>query len=443
MRRLALALALLCAAGSAQARDPIDPARVRAHIAFLADPALHGRGSLTPDEATAAAYVAAQFQALRLERAPGMRGYIQTIPVLRQKLAGAPALLIDGIAVPGAALLSGAGGMTGGTIAVFGRGDPGTRAAVLVAPTPNVPRGQLLKAAAASGATLVVMPEGAATRRAWQAAGGRPRLPAFYPADTPPAARTAMVSVPAAALPALTRAGAKATLVVPSTLERAATTNAVGYLPGRDPAAGLILLSAHLDHLGVGLDGQVWPGANDDASGVAALIEMAHALSTSRRPRRGVLFVAYGSEEAGGFGARWFGDRPPVPLSHIAANIEFEMLGAHVPRLAPDRLQFTGFERSNLGPALKAHGALVDADPYPEQNYFRRSDNYALALRGVVAHTVSGDGATATYHTPDDTLDRLDLDFMLGAIRSLVRPIRWLVDSRFEPRWNAGQQPKE
>ena len=436
----ALALLLSAQGVAVQPDAAIDGARIAAHIAFLADPALHGRGSLTPDEATAAAYVAAQLRSYGLDRAPGMDGYLQSAPVLRQKLVTAPVLLVGGEPVAGATLLTGTGGLFGGDVAVLGRDDAKGKTPVLVASTLTMPRRKLMATASASGASVLIVPEDAESRRAFEGAGGRPRIRAMFPGDAP-GAGLAIVTVPAAAMAALTRPGAVATLAVPFELDRAATTNAVAYLPGTDPGAGVILLSAHLDHLGVGGDGRIWPGANDDASGVAALLEIARTLASGRRPRRGVLFVAYGSEEAGGFGARWFADHPPVPLSRIVANIEFEMLGARVPRLAADRLQFTGYERSNLGPALKAHGALVEADPYPEQNYFRRSDNYALALRGVVAHTVSGHGAADTYHTPLDTPERIDMPYLLRTVRSLARPIRWLVDGRFEPAWKSGQRP--
>lgn len=443
MFRIALVAALLLVGPAAIAGPQVDRNRVLGHEAFLAGPQLHGRGSLTPDEATAAAYVAAQFQGYGLQHAPTMDSYLQSAPVLRHKLHGTPVLLLDGVPVAGATLLSGAGGMAGGRIAVVGRGDPAAKAEALVVPTANVPRAVFGKAASAAGATLIVVPEDAGTRRTTQALGGRPRLPDWFADAAPRIGGAMVVSVPEGAIAAFTRAGAKATLVVPFELERASTTNAVAYLPGTDPTAGLLLLTAHLDHLGTAPDGQMWPGANDDASGVVALLEIARNLAAGKRPRRGILFVAYGSEEAGGFGARWFGDHPPVPLSHISANIEFEMLGARVPKLAADRLMMTGYERSNLGAVLKAHGALIDADPYPEQNYFRRSDNYALALRGVVAHTVSGWGAEPNYHTPGDTIANLDLDYMITSIDSLIRPIRWLADSRFEPKWTKDGQPKE
>jgi hypothetical protein len=101
----------------------------------------------------------------------------------------------------------------------------------------------------------------------------------------------------------------------------------------------------------------------------------------------------------------------------------------------------TGFERSDLGEALKAHGALVAADPYPDQHFFERSDNYSLAVTGVVAHTLSGWAVTPTYHTPDDTLANLNLPFMTRAIQSLIEPARWLADGDFTPQWKPGGKP--
>jgi aminopeptidase YwaD len=121
--------------------------------------------------------------------------------------------------------------------------------------------------------------------------------------------------------------------------------------------------------------------------------------------------------------------------------VEFEMIGAQDPRLPAGSLMMTGYQRSNLGEALKAHGGLVADDPYPEQNFFQRSDNYSLALRGVVAHTLSGWAVTPTYHQPTDTIANLDIPFMTRAIQSLIEPMRWLASSDFQPRWNDGGQP--
>jgi Zn-dependent M28 family amino/carboxypeptidase len=206
------------------------------------------------------------------------------------------------------------------------------------------------------------------------------------------------------------------------------------------------LLTAHLDHLGVGapVNGDaIYNGANDDAAGTTAVLELAHALAAGPRLKRNVLFVCYGSEEIGELGSTYFGMRPPVPLKDLVANLEFEMIGAQDPKMPKGVLLFTGWERSNLGPTLKKHGALLGPDPYPEQHFFERSDNYALALKGVVAHTAAGWAAPPTYHQPDDDLAHLDLPFMTAAIQSLVEPVRWLADSDFRPEWVPGGAPKK
>jgi Zn-dependent M28 family amino/carboxypeptidase len=225
------------------------------------------------------------------------------------------------------------------------------------------------------------------------------------------------------------------------TQSRATTTNAIGYLPGTDPAAGVLLLSAHVDHLGRRPDGTIMHGADDDASGVTAVLELARALAAGPRSRRGILFVCYGAEEMGGFGSAYFGAHPPVPVEKIAANIEFEMIGAQDPKLPKGALMVTGYERSNLAETLAAHGALVAPDPYPQEHFFERSDNYQLALKGVVAHTLSGWATTPVYHKPTDTIANLDLPFMTAAIQSLIEPVRWLAASDFQPQWKSGGRP--
>jgi aminopeptidase YwaD len=103
----------------------------------------------------------------------------------------------------------------------------------------------------------------------------------------------------------------------------------------------------------------------------------------------------------------------------------------------------TGFDRSDLGAALQAHGGHVAPDPYPKEKFFQRSDNYSLALKGVVAHTLSGWGVVPTYHQPTDTIANLDIDYMTGAIQSLIEPVRWLADGDFKPRWTGTGKPTE
>jgi len=225
------------------------------------------------------------------------------------------------------------------------------------------------------------------------------------------------------------------------------TWNAIGILPGSDAAAAreVILLSAHLDHLGVSesLTGDnIFNGADDDASGCVAVLELARALASGKRPRRTIYFVGFGSEERGGLGSRYFLNNPPVPLTDLIANLNFEMLGRPDPKVSADKLWLTGFERSNLGPELAKQGAPLVADPHPEQHFFQRSDNYNLALRGIIAQTVSSFGLHTDYHRPSDEISKIDFPFMTKAINSMVKAVDWLANSTFRPAWLPGQAPK-
>jgi peptidase M28-like protein len=224
------------------------------------------------------------------------------------------------------------------------------------------------------------------------------------------------------------------------------TRNVIGILPGRDEKLKneVILLSAHLDHLGMGrpVDGDdIYNGADDDASGCVAVLQLARELAEGKRPRRTVLFVFFGSEETGGQGDQYFLEHPPVPLKNIVANLEFEMIGRPDSEVKPDELWLTGYDRSNLGPELAKHGAKLVADPHPRQNFFQRSDNYALARQGVVAQTVSSFGLHTDYHRPSDDLAHIDFVHMEKAIHSMREPVEWLANSDFKPEWVQGKKP--
>jgi Zn-dependent M28 family amino/carboxypeptidase len=154
-----------------------------------------------------------------------------------------------------------------------------------------------------------------------------------------------------------------------------------------------------------------------------------------------VIFAWFGSEEAGGFGARHFVNDPPVPLAEIVANLEFEMIGRPDEKMPAHTLWLTGYDRSNLGPELARRGAKIVADPRPDQDFFRRSDNIQLAYRGVIAQTVSSFGLHEDYHRPSDDLSHIDFVHMTDAIRSMLRPVVWLANSTFKPEWEPGMKP--
>jgi hypothetical protein len=225
------------------------------------------------------------------------------------------------------------------------------------------------------------------------------------------------------------------------------TWNVLGRLAGKDRTRSrdVILLTAHLDHLGTRGTGPdtIYNGADDDASGTTAVLELAEALAKGSRSRRTVIFAWFGSEEAGGYGARYFVTHPPVPLTDIVANLEFEMIGRPDAKVPPYTLWLTGYERSNLGSELARRGAKIVADPHPEQNFFERSDNIQLAYQGVIAQTVSSFGLHEDYHRPSDDLSHIDFAHMTAAIRSMLRPVVWLANSTFRPEWKAGMTPEK
>lgn len=224
------------------------------------------------------------------------------------------------------------------------------------------------------------------------------------------------------------------------------TRNVIGVLPGRDEKMKdqVILLTAHMDHIGVRepVNGDnIYNGADDDASGCVAILQLARALSQRKAPKRTVLFVFFGSEETGGQGDQYFLQHPPLPLKNIVANLEFEMIGRADPAVKPDELWLTGYERTNLGPELSKHGAKLVADPHPKQNFFQRSDNFALAKQGIIAETVSSFGLHADYHRPSDDLAHIDFKHMEEAIHSMLGPVEWLANSEFKPEWVEGKKP--
>ncbi len=225
------------------------------------------------------------------------------------------------------------------------------------------------------------------------------------------------------------------------------TWNAMGKITGSDPklSSEIILLTSHLDHLGVRPNAEgndkIFNGADDDASGSVAVLELARVLASGKKPKRTVYFVCFGSEEAGGHGANYFVNNLPFPKEKLVANLEFEMIGRPDSKVKPEELWLTGYERSNLGPELAKQGAKLVQDPHPDQNFFQRSDNYTLARQGIIAHTVSSFGLHTDYHKASDEAKTIDFQHMTRSINSMVKPVQWLINSNFKPTWNEGKKP--
>ncbi|HYJ78088.1 MAG TPA: M20/M25/M40 family metallo-hydrolase [Longimicrobiaceae bacterium] len=223
--------------------------------------------------------------------------------------------------------------------------------------------------------------------------------------------------------------------------------NLVGFLPGQDPVLRdqAVLIDAHYDHLGVGpaVGGDsIYNGADDDASGVVAVLEIARALAGGPRPARTVIFLLTTGEEVGLLGTHWYIAHPVVPLERTVANLEIEMIGRPDPLAGgAGKGWLTGYSRSTMGDMLAAAGIPIVADPRPAENFFMRSDNIAFAYRGIPAHTLSSFNLHADYHTPNDEPDRIDYEHLTAVVRAAVRATRLLTDGP-APVWKPGGRPR-
>lgn len=443
----------------------IDERSIRGHMEFLASDEMQGRGSGTQYEKLAGVYFGAMMRRYGIEPAghpdaEGRATYLQTIDISRNFFAAAPTVVYSNGSVSKTLT-------HGKEIAVIRIGEGGFTLPLQITDSPsNVRRGaavllrgkpgddtrianQRAQAVISAGASAVLIEETPQWRAQWSVIGSR-RL-GFTEVKGLVAEKMNIIAVDSEHAAALEALGEGTTIRFGGELgvpEKSQTWNAIGVIKGSDPALSseAVLLSAHMDHVGVRPntqgDDKIFNGADDDASGCIAVLGLAKVLSSSVvRPKRTVYFVFFGSEEAGGFGSRYFVGTLPFPKENLIANLQFEMLGRPDPKVKQGELWLTGYERSNLGETLALRGARLVADPHPEQNFFQRSDNYNLARLGIVAHTVSSFGLHKDYHQPTDEIDTIDFVHMTEAIESLIRPVRWLVDSEFKPSWYEGKRP--
>jgi hypothetical protein len=427
----------------------ITQASIRGHLEFLASDAMNGRGSGTREEWMAAQYVASAFASWGLEPMGDEGGFIQTIGVSDLELAGMPSLEAGPVRL-----------LHGREMLVWLMHSP-TVSGQIVKYTGqvSVPMGSVVLMPAdgsfedtsVPGASLLILPAGDRERQGWQQrASTLPTVPTEITklAAAPPAQPSVVYVTPEghAALDAVVDRSVVTLRAESRVTRRWYTWNVVGRLTGSDRtmAEQVIVLGAHIDHLGTRGEegGAIYNGADDDASGVVAVMELAQAIAKGPRPKRTIVFALFGSEERGGMGARYFVRLPVVPLERLIAQLQFEMIGRPDASVPEQTLWLTGFERSNLGEALAEHGARLVADPHTEQRFFQRSDNIRFARAGVVAHTVSSFGLHEDYHRPSDDVDRIDFAHMTTAIRSMLGPIRWLANSTFVPEWNPGGRPR-
>jgi hypothetical protein len=220
--------------------------------------------------------------------------------------------------------------------------------------------------------------------------------------------------------------------------------NVVGVLRGSDPALAnqAIVFSAHLDHLGTNpkVGDGIYNGADDDASGVTAVLSLADAFAAMPvRPKRTLIFMTFWGEEAGLLGSKEFVARPSWPLAEIVANVNIEMIGRPEPG-ARNKSWMTGWTESDLGKLMNASsqrwGFEIFEHPKFSAMLYRSSDNWSFAEKGVVAHSFSAGSLHSDYHQPDDEWERLEIPHMTQVIRGLFLGAQSLANGEVTPTAN-------
>ncbi|MBO9561017.1 MAG: M20/M25/M40 family metallo-hydrolase [Caulobacter sp.] len=246
------------------------------------------------------------------------------------------------------------------------------------------------------------------------------------------------------------------TVQLKTEIEKRRSSNVVGLIEGSDPTlkAQTIILSAHLDHLGIhGKDAdKINNGALDNASGVATLLEVARGFKEAKtKPKRSIVLLTVTAEEKGLIGSEYFAHNPTVPREGMAADVNLDM-----PVLLYDFQDVIAFgaDRSSIGPAVaRAAGRVgigLSGDPLPEEGLFTRSDHYRFVEQGVPSvFLMTGfknggekafkDFLATHYHKPNDDLNQ-PIDYKAGARFALVNYeiARELADAPARPSWNKG-----
>ena len=464
-------------AGSPAAPRPsgaqaISAKALRAHVEFLASDELEGRGLGSPGLALAAAYLAEQLKAAGLEPAGDDGTFLQAVEFEEPVYAAQPEM----------SLVEDGGQRSALTYAVdfrVYRPAPGGKFDLLLlgedsdlpeglSPStllcfPDSRRGKVVRwlkeqghpgAEGLAGIVTFMNREGEPTDQIPRS--GRIALKSSGVVSQPlwlelsPEVRTKIVSGLVDSIEVNTHFEIKAVL----------SHNVIGRLPSKQDGARpelakqAVVVSAHFDHIGmVKGEGRPGPngeapdlinnGADDDASGVSTILEIARVLAAEGPQEREVLFLIATAEEIGIIGTKYYLEHPSTPLERTVANLNFEMVGRPDPKAGgPGRLWLSGAERTNLMEAFLANEFMIVADPYPSQDFFTRSDNIEFCYRGIVGQTFSTFNLHNDYHRVTDEIELIDFEHMQSCAIAGLQAVRLVADGTIDPEWLPGGMPQ-
>ena len=205
--------------------------------------------------------------------------------------------------------------------------------------------------------------------------------------------------------------------------------NVIAYIKGSEKPDEVIIISAHLDHIGISNNGDINNGADDDGSGTVAILEIAEAFKAAEKdgngPKRTIVFLHVTGEEIGLYGSRYYADEDPIfPLKNTVANLNIDMIGRVDPKheesgknylylIGSDKLSK---ELHNLSEDINKKYFNLEFDyTYNEDDdpnrFYYRSDHYNFAKNNIPV-IFYFNGTHADYHRPSDTPDKINYDFL-------------------------------
>lgn len=228
------------------------------------------------------------------------------------------------------------------------------------------------------------------------------------------------------------------------TMAKSENRNVCGVLRGSDPELSkqAILITAHLDHIGVfgpeDADDRIRNGADDDASGCTAVLALADAFAAlEQRPKRSVIFMTFWGEEKGLLGSREFARNPAWPLEKIVANVNLEMLG-RPEEGAKHKIWVTGWLKSDLGELVARGAKRVGIEVFRHKRFsqmlYRQSDNWSFVEKGVIAHSFSAGSLHEDYHKVGDEWHKLQIPHMTRVIQGLFAGVLPLAHGDLTPK---------
>lgn len=446
----------------------IDRLGLRTHAYWLADDARNGRQTASPGQLATAKYVANYFKSLGLKGLGDRRGFYQYYPIERLEISKSTGLsfgktkITDGFAVlhasksdkltaSGAFSYCGNGAEMSGSlkgripvITLSGRTRGGV-AGDLQALQRYAQIAKKLDKANAKAGIVCLLDDGGSLANALNYRGllRDHGVMAYKRFDRPIVKVPLMVLSAEASKLLLAHMGitvdpesgehaddgkkkAKGKLTIQiKAVRKAKASNVIAVLQGKNKKLEAVVISAHHDHVGTRIDGDRFNGADDNASGTSALLEIAEAFARCKeRPARSIVFLSVSGEELGLWGSAYYADHPTWPKDRITANINIDMIGRAGRRDEKILMQITpSHEHQKYSSIVKnavTTGAQFGIEFTSGDTYYRRSDHYNFAKLGIPV-VFFCDGEHPDYHQVTDHADKLDY----AAMEAITRLAYW------------------